>query len=255
MSGKGLLRAIAVPIVQESPHPRAPKSLPVRFLSHPASTNPSFMALEPCRNTFSTAGNSMTSSERPSPDPLLQGQRSAQGILRLRNPNSGPNSVKRILDARILDPFPAKEAPWKIHPREIHLPKFTFQNSTQKSDQKIHIAHLQGRLADTSEKRGVLRSASPKVSHKRVGKDLTLYRIGKHSNPQNRPKIRQKNTKKIGFSVCLVYFFPILLVGPFSYSIEGQVFRNKRVFTLVRWQPAYESLGKYEQTVWTRQGG
>ena len=52
---------------------------------------------------------------------MVQGQKSTQGILRLRNPNSGPNSVKRILDARILDPnswveffdsvFPAKEAP------------------------------------------------------------------------------------------------------------------------------------------------
>ena len=30
---------------------------------------------------------------------LHQGQKSAQGILHLRNPNSGPNSVKRILDA------------------------------------------------------------------------------------------------------------------------------------------------------------
>ena len=35
---------------------------------------------------------------------LYQGQKSAQGILRLRNPNLGPNSGKRILDARILDP-------------------------------------------------------------------------------------------------------------------------------------------------------
>ena len=51
-----------------------------------------------------------------------QGQISAQGILRFRNPNLGPNSGKRISDARILDAripgsnflalfFPAKEAP------------------------------------------------------------------------------------------------------------------------------------------------
>ena len=50
-----------------------------------------------------------------------QRRKSAQGILRLWNPNLGPNSGKRILDARILDPnswvkffdsvFPAKEAP------------------------------------------------------------------------------------------------------------------------------------------------
>ena len=44
--------------------------------------------------------------------------------------------------------FPAKEAPRKIHPQEIHLSKFTFQNSTQKSGQKIHIAPLQGLLTD-----------------------------------------------------------------------------------------------------------
>ena len=33
-----------------------------------------------------------------------QGQKSAQGFLRLRIPSSGPNSEKRILDARISDP-------------------------------------------------------------------------------------------------------------------------------------------------------
>ena len=65
-------------------------------------------------------------------------------------PNFGPEFFGRIFDSV----FPAKEAPWKIHPREIHLPKFTFQNSTQKSDQKIHIAHLQGRLANKIAKRG-----------------------------------------------------------------------------------------------------
>ena len=84
---------------------------------------------------------------------IFQGRKSAQGISRLWNPNVGPNSGKWILDARILDPncltlffVPAKEAPWKIHPRETHLPEFTFQNSTQKSGQKIHIAPLQGHL-------------------------------------------------------------------------------------------------------------
>ena len=81
-----------------------------------------------------------------------QGQISAQGILHLRNPNFDPNSGKRILGARILDPnswveffepvfFPAKEAPRKIQPQEIHLSKFTFQNSTQKSGQKFTL-HL-----------------------------------------------------------------------------------------------------------------
>ena len=85
-----------------------------------------------------------------------QGQISAQGILHLRNPNVGPNSAGQILQdnfwaseiwTRILGSsvlillFPAKEAPPKnIHPPETHLPKFTFQNSTQKSGPKIHIA-------------------------------------------------------------------------------------------------------------------
>ena len=70
---------------------------------------------------------------------LCQGQKSAQGILRLRNPNSGPNSVKRILDARILDPNswveffdsvfsskrgPLKNSPSRNSPPKIHLPKF-----------------------------------------------------------------------------------------------------------------------------------
>ena len=68
-----------------------------------------------------------------------QGQQSAQGILRLRNPNLGPNSVKRILDARILNPnswveffdsvFSSKRGPLKNSrsrnsPPKIHLPKF-----------------------------------------------------------------------------------------------------------------------------------
>ena len=35
-----------------------------------------------------------------------------------------------------------------MHPREIHLPKFTLQNATQNSGQKIHIAPLQGHLAE-----------------------------------------------------------------------------------------------------------
>ena len=71
--------------------------------------------------------------------PLIQGQESAQGILRPRNPNLGPNSVKRILDARILDPnswveffdsvFSSKRGPLKNSrsrnsPPKIHLPKF-----------------------------------------------------------------------------------------------------------------------------------
>ena len=69
----------------------------------------------------------------------LQGQISAQRILHLRNPNLGPNSGKRILDARNLDPnsrvgfflilcFQQKRPPEKFilenSPPKIHLLKF-----------------------------------------------------------------------------------------------------------------------------------
>ena len=80
-----------------------------------------------------------------------QGHISAQGILHLRNPNLGPNSGKQILDLNswvefICPCFPAQEAPLKnsythTHPQEIHLPKSTFQNSTQKWG-KVVTLHL-----------------------------------------------------------------------------------------------------------------
>ena len=68
-----------------------------------------------------------------------EGQISAQGILHLRNPNLDPNSGKRILGARILDPNswveffesvfsskrgPQKNSPSRNSPLKIHLPKF-----------------------------------------------------------------------------------------------------------------------------------
>ena len=71
---------------------------------------------------------------------FCQRQKSAEGILRLRNPNLGPNSGKRILDSRILDPnsrveffdsvFPSKRGPLKNSPSrnsppKIHIEKFT----------------------------------------------------------------------------------------------------------------------------------
>ena len=69
--------------------------------------------------------------------PLLSRTKVCTGILRLRNPNLGPNSVKRILDARILDPnswvefltlfFQQKRAPEKFT-----LEKFTSQYSPSK---------------------------------------------------------------------------------------------------------------------------
>ena len=70
---------------------------------------------------------------------IIQGQIYAQGILHLRNPNLGPNSAKRILDARISDPNswieffgpffsrkrgPLKNSPSRNSPPKIHLPKF-----------------------------------------------------------------------------------------------------------------------------------
>ena len=73
-------------------------------------------------------------------EPLFQGQISAQGILHLRNPNLGPNSGKRILDARILDPNswvefldsvfsskrgPLKNSPSRNSPPKIHVSKFS----------------------------------------------------------------------------------------------------------------------------------
>ena len=103
--------------------------------------------------------------------PFFQGQISAQGILHLQNPNLGSNSDIRLCDSHCLrEPkfraefwetnfgrpnfgdtnsrvkclilcFPAQE-----DPRKFTLEKFTFQSSTQKSGQKIHIAPLQGRL-------------------------------------------------------------------------------------------------------------
>ena len=67
----------------------------------------------------------------------------------LRNEFWTPEFWTRILGSNFLIlVFPAKEAPLKIHPPEIHLPKFTFRNSTQKYAKNIHIAPLQGRLAD-----------------------------------------------------------------------------------------------------------
>ena len=95
---------------------------------------------------------------------VSQGQISAQGNLHLwtpepefgaefyemnfGRPNLDPNSW-----VDFLVPFfcPAKEAPQNSAP-QIHLPKFTFQNSTQKSSKSIHIAPLQGRLARISQR-------------------------------------------------------------------------------------------------------
>ena len=61
----------------------------------------------------------------------------------------------------------------------------------------------------------------------RVGKDLAPYRIGKHSNLQNSPKIHQKYSKNTIFGIFGV-FLPYLLVGAFSYSVGGQVFPKPR---------------------------
>ena len=80
--------------------------------------------------------------------PIYQGQISAQGILHLRNPNLGPNSAKRILDARISDPNswveffgpifsrkrgPLKNSPSRNAPPKIHLPKFNPETGPKNS--------------------------------------------------------------------------------------------------------------------------
>ena len=69
-----------------------------------------------------------------------------RGILHLSNPNLGPNCGKQILvklwmpeywtwifGSNVFAFFPAKGATRKIHPQEVHLPKVTLRNSTQKS--------------------------------------------------------------------------------------------------------------------------
>ena len=69
---------------------------------------------------------------------MSQGQISAQGILHLRNPNLGPNSAKRILDARISDPnswvefFGPIFFQEKRPPEKFTVEKFTSQNSPSK---------------------------------------------------------------------------------------------------------------------------
>ena len=74
------------------------------------------------------------------------------------SPNFGPEFLGHIC---LILLFPAEEA-LKFHPQEIHLPKFTFQNSTQKSGRIIHIAPLQGHLVG----RGVQKFVGHKVPWK-----------------------------------------------------------------------------------------
>ena len=53
--------------------------------------------------------------------------------------------------------------------------------------------------------------------------------------PKLRTNWRFLIQRKIGFLVFLVYFGSILLVGPFSYSVGGQVFCKARSGCLVFW--------------------
>ena len=95
---------------------------------------------------------------------LCQGQVSAEGILHLVKPNLGSNSGVRIFAPRIWGRilgsnfwalcFPIKRALSKIHPQEIHRPKFTSKNSPQNSGRKIHIALPQGHLAEFMQLEG-----------------------------------------------------------------------------------------------------
>ena len=53
---------------------------------------------------------------------------------------------------------------------------------------------------------------------------LGPHKIGKQSNPPKRSNIYIITNPKIGFSVFSVQFCPIVLVGPFSYSLGGPKF-------------------------------
>ena len=69
----------------------------------------------------------------------------------------------------------------------------------------------------------------------RLRKDLAPYRIGKHSHPQNRAKIRQQyppNTMLGIFGVFLPYF----LVRAFSYSVGANLFFTATLCTLTLWE-------------------
>ena len=56
-----------------------------------------------------------------------------------------------------------------------------------------------------------------------VGKDLAPHRIGKHSNPQNRPKIHQKYSKNTIFSIFGI-FFPYFACGGVFLFCRGPSF-------------------------------
>ena len=92
---------------------------------------------------------------------IFSGQKSAQGILRLRNPNLGPNSGNefwapefwtRIRGSNFffLALFfsgkrgPLKNSPSRNSPPKIHLQKF----NPEIGQKKFHIAPLQGHLAE-----------------------------------------------------------------------------------------------------------
>ena len=111
-----------------------------KFSSNFPGTFPEFSSRSPEQTPeTATAFSSFLRGRGPFPPlsgfPKCQGQIYAQGILHLRNPNLGPNSAKRILDARISDPnswveffgpiFPGfQNSPSKIQPRN-RAEKFT----------------------------------------------------------------------------------------------------------------------------------
>ena len=92
------------------------------------------------------------------------------------------------------------------------------------------------RLLDEARRWGTSSGRDQKTripSDTKFGKDLTLYRIGKHNNPQNSPKIHQKYSKNTIFGIFGV-FLPYFGCGGVSYSVGGQVFPEIVIFAKLR---------------------
>ena len=124
-----------------------------------------------------------------------QGQIAAQGILHLRNPNLGPNSAKRILDARISDPnswveFFGPIFPGKKSPEKFTVEKFTSQNSPSKIQPRHRAEKFTLHLC-----RATWLKKQPK--HKVFGRDIPGT-----SGTQTSGYPGQKNFMQVAFFCC-----------------------------------------------------
>ena len=225
-------------------------------------------------NTPSTAGNSMTGSERPSPEPLLK--KEASPAVLGGGENSGnalepsnalncrvwgiPAVLSRGIPGNALRAFPGsfrifsgissgKSQPYSgcglvknTNLAKLRAIFFTIPACWQSG---IGLQSAKTRAisrCDSCDKKtlrfmcpsctrdtdgiaakvlrcGIASEALAAKHATKLGKTLPPYRIGKHSNPQNSPKIY----KNIRSSIFVGYFCPILLVGAFS-----RVFRKSR---------------------------